>query len=364
MVFQPDRVYEVRKPYIPGCLFVSETSLQTFDNPEDLLALTEFQKIRLRELEAIIQADLASFRAVIKALTELHDSRVYRFHAKSWEGYLKFKWPSIHEDFGIRRIFQLMEHERTVQSVEAESANRGSHFPLPDNERQTRPLTQLPVEERPAAWQLAVEANDGKVPTGVQVAATVAALSPSAATSARIGALDTSRTPAPVATTPEPIPRSPYKKGFSVSAFRYDANAKKFHFEVFKPANTFKGYPARREGLQIDLEDLAWELNNVGFALRPLIEAESDAEQDEADAPASNKGKNGKAASLEDEGVRDVLRKEQDRLAAIGVKAVYSDKLKQADERAAQPSLSMYDPPSIIDDSPSALDGFFQDFPQ
>lgn len=88
-----------------------------------------------------------------QALMTIRDKRLYRQDYSTFEAYCQERWGMTH-----RRVNQLIAATETVNSL-------GTLVPtLPTNERQTRPLTQLPPEQQAPAWQRAVEmAGDNPV---------------------------------------------------------------------------------------------------------------------------------------------------------------------------------------------------------
>jgi hypothetical protein len=110
-----------------------------------------------------------------KALTELRDRKLYRSTHKTFEEYCR-------ERFGFERRYpyRLIESTVVVDNLIKMCPNR-THFQndldtstpdssetqvLPINEYQLRPLIALEPEVQREAWQQAVEAAGGKVPSG------------------------------------------------------------------------------------------------------------------------------------------------------------------------------------------------------
>jgi hypothetical protein len=134
--------------------------------------LTE-QEIRDRlHLERQVEK---AFYLAGKALTELRDRKLYRSTHKTFEEYCR-------ERFGFERRYpyRLMESTVVVDNLMKMCPNR-THFQndldtstpdssetqvLPINEYQLRPLIPLEPEVQREAWQQAVEAAGGKVPSG------------------------------------------------------------------------------------------------------------------------------------------------------------------------------------------------------
>jgi hypothetical protein len=116
---------------------------------------------RLLSLESVITKGLNNFIEVGEALLEIRDSRLYRIEHGTFEEYCKSKW-------GMSK----RHCDRLISSTEA-TKNLGPGGPTPTTERQARPLTKLPAEKQPEAWQKAVDSADGKQPTAKQVEAAV-----------------------------------------------------------------------------------------------------------------------------------------------------------------------------------------------
>ena len=76
-----------------------------------------------------------------EALLEIRDSRLYRIEHGTFEAYCKSKW-------GMSRTF-------TFNTIESSKATKNvlncEHSPK--TESQARPLTKLPAEKQPEAWE-------------------------------------------------------------------------------------------------------------------------------------------------------------------------------------------------------------------
>lgn len=120
------------------------------------LALSEIETAALAEYEAIIERGLQSFVEVGTALLAVRDRRLYRAEYATFEDYCQSGW-------GLQRAhaYRLMEAAEVVERV----SPMGDI--VPTSERQARPLTRLPADEQPIAWQRAVEtAPNGRVTAG------------------------------------------------------------------------------------------------------------------------------------------------------------------------------------------------------
>jgi len=89
---------------------------------------------------------------------EIRDSRLYRIEYGTFEGYCLEKWK-----MSKRRANQLVSAASVVEAI----SETGTI--VPTTESQARPLTKLPPEQQPVAWQAAVEKAGGEQPTAKQV---------------------------------------------------------------------------------------------------------------------------------------------------------------------------------------------------
>jgi hypothetical protein len=108
--------------------------------------LTPPESIKLGELESTIQRGLSTFVAVGAALVEIRDARLYRAEYGTFEDYCRRRW-----QIERRQAYRLMEAAAAVENV-----SHGTQR-IPDNERQTRPLTRLEPEQQREAWHRALE---------------------------------------------------------------------------------------------------------------------------------------------------------------------------------------------------------------
>ncbi|MBN3906096.1 MAG: hypothetical protein HWQ35_05905 [Nostoc sp. NMS1] len=134
--------------------------------------LTEAEESDRLHLERQVEK---AFYLAGKALMELRDRKLYRNTHKTFEEYCR-------ERFGFERRYpyRLMESTVVVDNLMKMCPNRTQNdlgadtFPtdssegqiLPINEYQLRPLIPLEPEVQREAWQQAVEAAGGKVPSG------------------------------------------------------------------------------------------------------------------------------------------------------------------------------------------------------
>lgn len=125
--------------------------------------LSRQERAELERCEGIIGAGLEEFRRVGEALAAVRDGRLYRAAHATFADYLRVRW-----DLSRSRAYQLI----TAAEVAAEVSTNGGQGPA--NERQARPLDDLPdAETRQQAWQAAVDTAGGKQPTAAQVSEAV-----------------------------------------------------------------------------------------------------------------------------------------------------------------------------------------------
>jgi hypothetical protein len=125
--------------------------------------MSDIELSRLSELENVVEAGLQTFYDVGNALIEIRDSRLYRQQYSTFEQYCRERW-----GFEKRHAYQLIDSAEIMGNL-SKSAPMAH---LPQNERQVRPLKQLPPEQQIEAWQRAVESAGG-IPSGSHVQAIV-----------------------------------------------------------------------------------------------------------------------------------------------------------------------------------------------
>jgi hypothetical protein len=140
--------------------------------------LTPNEEQRLRTHERTIEAGLAQFLAVGRALAAIKRENLYRAQFDSFEHYLDRRW-----DISPRRAYQLISAAETARRVVVtieSTAEQTTSEPLvhtqvlaPVNERQVRPLVGLSHADQPVAWQRAVERSHGAQPSARVVQAVV-----------------------------------------------------------------------------------------------------------------------------------------------------------------------------------------------
>lgn len=125
---------------------------------KELSKLTSVELTALREHEDTIRQGLKTFAEVGTALLAIRDARLYRAEFTTFEDYCRAKW-------GMTR----MHAGRMIAAADVmKNVTRGLQTPLPTSERQARPLSKLPADEQPEAWQ---EATDKASSEGRKVTA-------------------------------------------------------------------------------------------------------------------------------------------------------------------------------------------------
>ena len=117
-------------------------------------SITPAESVRLVELERVIERGKQTFVEVGNALAEIRVSRLYRSSHGTFEAYFQ-------ERLGLEKSYvkYLMDAAVVVGNLKTSTI-----VEVPKNEAQVRPLTKLPAEQQPAAWEKAVEkaAEEGK----------------------------------------------------------------------------------------------------------------------------------------------------------------------------------------------------------
>jgi hypothetical protein len=130
-------------------------------------AISVDESKRLIALEETIKQGLDTFVEVGEALLEIRDSRLYRIEHSTFENYCREKWGMTH-DFARK----LIRGSEVVNNLKTNTI-----VLVPASESQARPLTKLPPEDQPKAWQKAVEIAGGEQPTAKQVSQAVVEIS-------------------------------------------------------------------------------------------------------------------------------------------------------------------------------------------
>lgn len=125
------------------------------DAAMDTQTLSPVETAKLENLEVVIESGLKEFLKVGNALFEIQQGKLYRATFGTFEDYCQDRW-----DLQKSHAYRLID----AAEVAADLSPNGGNQQQPKNERQVRPLTQLPREDRASAWREAVQtAPNGKV---------------------------------------------------------------------------------------------------------------------------------------------------------------------------------------------------------
>jgi regulator of replication initiation timing len=120
--------------------------------------LTKLERLRLTQLESIVEQGLQTFYEVGKALEEIRDQKLSRETERTFEAYCRNKW-----NIAKRTAYQLIDAAQVMENLAEIEGSK------PTNERQVRPLAKLDPELQIKIWEEALElATNGK-PTGASV---------------------------------------------------------------------------------------------------------------------------------------------------------------------------------------------------
>lgn len=123
--------------------------------PQDLdsTELTLAEQTELANHEATIERGLKTFVDVGNALLSIRDERLYRQTHKTFEDYCRERW-----EFSPQHAGRLIGAVGVMKNLEPLGSK------MPESESHVRPLTSLPAEIQPKAWQEAIDtAPDGKI---------------------------------------------------------------------------------------------------------------------------------------------------------------------------------------------------------
>lgn len=133
--------------------------------------MTKAELTRRHELEEQIAAEMiGAFYKVGRALAEIRDSQLYRETHRTFETYCKDLF-----ELAKTRAYELINAALTYEDLSANGGQieiDGEEFKLrtlPTNERQIRPLIQVPKEDRPKLWLASCDASKTGKPSGSTV---------------------------------------------------------------------------------------------------------------------------------------------------------------------------------------------------
>ncbi len=131
---------------------------------QDPCPLSAQEKIRLHQLERVVEKHLDSFLAVGRALAEVRSSRLYRQHFPTFESYLRERW-----GLSRSRTDELIRSTSCAELLLSTTGSADSDTPLPKNvpELTLRPISQLPSADlQSQVWRLSAKvAPEGKAPS-------------------------------------------------------------------------------------------------------------------------------------------------------------------------------------------------------
>lgn len=122
------------------------------------------QKIERSQLEATIEKGLKSFYDAGKALNYLKEQKLY--DQTTFEAYCQERW-----GWGRQYAYRIINAFKVVEEL-----SPMGDMPLPQAERQARPLTQIPADKRLPAWETALATSESNTPTAQEVSAAAAAV--------------------------------------------------------------------------------------------------------------------------------------------------------------------------------------------
>ena len=123
--------------------------------------LSDLEQSALHDCESLIYKHLHSFVQVGLALAQIQRQRLYRAEYSSFQEYCRARW-----DFGRVHAHRMVKGAELVETLHADLAD----LPLPETERQVRPLTRLAPALAKEAWTIAVSQADGRSITARLVA--------------------------------------------------------------------------------------------------------------------------------------------------------------------------------------------------
>jgi hypothetical protein len=116
------------------------------------------ERVRLQELESVVEQGLQTFYEVGKALDEIRENKLYRETHKTFEAYCQAKW-----GIARRTAYQFIDAAQVMKNLCAIAHK------IPTKENQVRPLTGLSPELQLEIWQEAVALSPNSSPTGASV---------------------------------------------------------------------------------------------------------------------------------------------------------------------------------------------------
>lgn len=128
--------------------------------------LSESEQSELADCEATIEQGLKTFLDVGQALCKIRDSRLYRASHATFDEYCRDRW-----QMSRRKADYLIVAAEVTSNLAENNCSQ-----LPTTESQARELAKLEPEKQVEAWNAAIEANGGSVPTAAEVKKAAAAI--------------------------------------------------------------------------------------------------------------------------------------------------------------------------------------------
>lgn len=169
-----------------------------------LETLTPAESTERDRLEAVIDTGSQNFFEVLHALATIRNKRLYRDKHSKFEDYLKERHKALTTGALTRkitsrqRVDQLLDHVTVIDNLVSTNV-----AVLPENESQTRPLSNLSVEEQKVAWLGAKAAAGKEQPAAVWVQGSVNAVKQVVATGGFVDLGNARSTPLTAAITKE-----------------------------------------------------------------------------------------------------------------------------------------------------------------
>jgi hypothetical protein len=133
------------------------TLLTETTSPETVSALTTEEKIRLHQLERVVEKNLSAFIECGRALCEIKSSKLFLANFPTWEAYVRERW-------GLARS-RADELIRSTSCAEMLIAN-GAGIPAGTSEAVVRPVSNLPSPElQVQAWRVIQAVSPERGPT-------------------------------------------------------------------------------------------------------------------------------------------------------------------------------------------------------
>ena len=134
--------------------------------------LTEVERRKLDKLETEIEAGLASFLTVGRALVAIQTDSLFRADHRTFEEYCKARW-----GMSRQHAYRLLNAAQCYDTLKAKFPGSGV---LPTNEAQLRPLVALDDQRKCSVWKSVVAETTGAGITAATVTSVIRKLVPGA----------------------------------------------------------------------------------------------------------------------------------------------------------------------------------------